>query len=1012
MGLQEALRQYQAGDHLYNLPESYCDLCRHFKDYYGCTVHYCRKYRYHLDYAARCQAAMRVAEERRLAEEQRVAEERRLAEEWRLAEERRLAEEWRLAEQRRLAEEWRLAEERRLIAERKAAEEKRIAEEKRLAEEKRIAEEKRLAEEKKQAEQKRQQEEARRAEEKVQAEIRQAQENERRKQQQEEEDQIDLPFRFGVGNGDDITEMLDKPDGWCPDRMVFSSQDPLLDSTRTSNGCANHRVRPGLWPRFDHQWLAFKVDVQDNFLNALGAICKRSELQHCQNTKCVHVAQRVRLAAPQCTWTAFREWAVVAISCQYTMSPTKSENDNHDPPQVHIASAIGLMNTLLEKHYEDEDPIDGVLLGPGHRSTRLDISEITDVIYWMLTVQTQMDRNTVDYANWPQDYIPPRLLQPSIQRAESRAVELGLCLFRVHTLAFASSRKAAEIPAIVAGVNRRPELVHQNRGHERCTANRCNYMYRDNTGRTPFHNSPRRQSCGCALLSFSHSKLCAPIANGLPAVWSTRQIDTLVAADSEPYIAISHTWADGTGAHPEHPGSVNSCMFQFFGEIAAQLNCVGVWWDAISIPAKRNDAVLRAKAISKMHHNYQNASYTVVHDRYLRKFQWRDGDDACADDACLAVAFSPWFSRGWTSLELHISHNVVVLFGAADSRFDPSDSRSVVVKPLQDILSKHPALSPRAHRIAALLIEKVWRKRIENISEILAILHPRGTSWPSDVKLIQAHLAGCGDDEDLAMEEDETVFTRRVLGAVGAISRYALLHGFETLAPSGPFSWAPRSISDMPIASSDDFEGEVEGNLDIHTNGSVSGTWLWRYLKDSDTDTGALLLHKPQLLRDRMLTDKQMSYRLEQRLSTIPSYSVLETALQNGCHCALLYPDSGRSELRILVETLGVDDGDDGEKIIDCRYIAIVEELDAEIDFDECGYHKIRLGHPEAAEGGTDLRGLIQMNSDDESEVNADEKLGSEDEKSDDGSWDFQKEPGYGVEFDEFGPILPGMDRY
>ncbi|RSL74124.1 hypothetical protein CEP53_000438 [Fusarium sp. AF-6] len=633
--------------------------------------------------------------------------------------------------------------------------------------------------------------------------------------------------------------------------MVFSSQDPLLlDSTRTSNGCANHRVRPGLWPRFDHQWLAFKVDVQDNFLNALGAICKRSELKHCQNTKCLHIAQRVSLAAPQCAWAAFREWAVVAISCQYIMSPTKSEIDNHDPPQVHIASAIGLMNTLLEKHYEDEDPIDGVLLGPGRRSTRLDISEITDVIYWMLTVQTQMDRNTVDYANWPQDYIPPRLLQPSIQRAESRAVELGLCLFRVHTLAFASSRKVAEIPAIIAGVNRRPELVHQDRGHERCTANRCNYMYRDNTGR----------------------------------------------------------------AHPEHPGSVNSCMFQFFGEIAARLNCVGVWWDAISIPAKRNDAVLRAKAISKMHHNYQNASYTVAHDRYLRKFQWRDGDDTCADDACLAIAFSPWFSRGWTSLELHISDNVVVLFGAADSRFDPSDSRSVVVKPLQDILSKHPALSPRAHRIAALLIEKVWRKRIENISEILAILHPRGTSWPSDVKLIQAHLAGCGDDEDLAMEEDETVFTRRVLGAVGAISRYALLHGFETLAPSGPFSWAPRSISDMPIASSDDFEGEVEGNLDIHTNGSVSGTWHWRYLKYSDTHTGALLLHKPQLLRDRMLTDKQMSYRLEQRLSTIPSYSVLETALQNWRHCALLYPDSGRSELRILVETLGVDDGDDGEK--------------------------------------------------------------------------------------------------
>jgi len=407
-----------------------------------------------------------------------------------------------------------------------------------------------------------------------------------------------------------------------------------------------------------------------------------------------------------------------------------------------------------------------------------------------------------------------------------------------------------------------------------------------------------------------------------------------------------------------------------------------------------------------------------VHDRYLRKFQWRDGDDGCADDACLAVALSPWFSRGWTSLELHISDNVVVLFGAANSRFDPSDSRSVLVKPLKDILSMHPALSPRAHRIASLLIEKVWRKRIENISDILAILHPRGTSWPSDVKLIQAHLAGCGDDEDLAMEQDETVFTRRVLGAVGSISRYALLHGFETLALSGPFSWAPRSISDMPITSSDDFEGDVEGSLDIHPNGSVSGVWHWRYLKYSDTYTGALLLHRPQLLQDRMLTDKQHSYRLEQRLSKIPLCSVLDTALQNWRHCALLYADSTRNKLRILVETLGVD-GDDDEKIIDCRYIATVEELDSELDLHKSGYHTIRLGHPEAAERGTDLRGLIQMNSDDESDdeseedlVNVNEEPGSEDDTSDGGISDFQKQPGYGVEFDESGPFLSGMNRY
>ena len=64
----------------------------------------------------------------------------------------RLAEEKRKAEEKRLAEEKRKAEEKRLAEEKRKEEEKRLAEEKRKAAEKRLAEEKRRADEKRQAE--------------------------------------------------------------------------------------------------------------------------------------------------------------------------------------------------------------------------------------------------------------------------------------------------------------------------------------------------------------------------------------------------------------------------------------------------------------------------------------------------------------------------------------------------------------------------------------------------------------------------------------------------------------------------------------------------------------------------------------------------------------------------------------------------------------------------------------------------------------------------------------------
>lgn len=107
------------------------------------------------------------------------------------------------------------------------------------------------------------------------------------------------------------------------------------------------------------------------------------------------------------------------------------------------------------------------------------------------------------------------------------------------------------------------------------------------------------------------------------------------------YVAISHVWSDGTGAEK---GWVNPCMLEYFEQIAENAGCKALWWDSISIPT---NPILRAEAIRDMHLNFQNAKVTVVHDLYVAKYPWSDDGSPC-----IALALSPWFTRGWTALEL------------------------------------------------------------------------------------------------------------------------------------------------------------------------------------------------------------------------------------------------------------------------------------------------------------------------------------------------------------------------
>lgn len=212
---------------------------------------------------------------------------------------------------------------------------------------------------------------------------------------------------------------------------------------------------------------------------------------------------------------------------------------------------------------------------------------------------------------------------------------------------------------------------------------------------------------------------------------------------------------------------------------------------------------MRNKSLSAMQHYYASARITLVHDLYLREWQWVD-----AETACFAVVMSPWFSRGWTALELAKSHRVKILF---KTRHD-----GYLLKDLDvDILDKISPSSP--HHNTAKAIRKLRTASVQSLGDLLAILGPRDTSKPRDMATISGLLAGVETSGGLSQQE----IYQRILRKLGTVAHGHLFHDSATMAAPG-FSWCPTNILDMPIADVNS-ESTV---LELHENGDLEGKWV------------------------------------------------------------------------------------------------------------------------------------------------------------------------------------------
>ncbi|KAL4727025.1 hypothetical protein ACLX1H_005925 [Fusarium chlamydosporum] len=348
---------------------------------------------------------------------------------------------------------------------------------------------------------------------------------------------------------------------------------------------------------------------------------------------------------------------------------------------------------------------------------------------------------------------------------------------------------------------------HQQAGHDMCTFDFCEASQRDFTAvkqRHECHECKGEECTDCEKTGCRQGYLFAKwtleraAMNGMSTVWD---LDGRSMLDPPaPYMAVSHVWSDGTGAGNQPDGKYNECLYNFFRGIAEKFQCEGIWWDTLCIP---NGKEARSIAIGNIPSNYEDARITLVHDCFLRNWEWD------ADTACFAIVMSPWFSRGWTAVELARSRKVKVIFKGPDGP---------LIKDLDEEILAHDG-AKEYHKDASNIIRDL-RKGIASLDDLLTVMGPRHTSWPKDVATISALLVGA---EPTGLQQDKYLSILKKFVETQPTGQLSYKHLFHNAATMTKVCWCPTNILNIPV--SDAKQRGIIYPLRIESGWGLVGMW-------------------------------------------------------------------------------------------------------------------------------------------------------------------------------------------
>lgn len=196
---------------------------------------------------------------------------------------------------------------------------------------------------------------------------------------------------------------------------------------------------------------------------------------------------------------------------------------------------------------------------------------------------------------------------------------------------------------------------------------------------------------------------------------------------------------------------------------------------------------------------------------------------------------SPWFSRGWTALELAKSPKVKVIskgpYGPLKKDLD------------EQILEKME--EPDGPRQKASQIIKHLRQGIAlTLKSILEVLGPRHTSWPKDRAIISGLLVDVELSNDSKKDVWQQDIYKDILRKMGKVSPGHLFHNSATMSK---VSWCPITLFDMPTTNS-------EVSLDVTEDFDLIGQW--KVIPVNNTLREKCVWNSTHLLIERKVQDE------------------------------------------------------------------------------------------------------------------------------------------------------------
>ncbi|KAH7303509.1 hypothetical protein B0I35DRAFT_446712 [Stachybotrys elegans] len=602
---------------------------------------------------------------------------------------------------------------------------------------------------------------------------------------------------------------------------------------------------------------------KDQLLRAVFAFFTNMGFRRCHAKYCEEFRQRLRSQAPTCQWSHLHDSILTLVGCWAPAFKrsilhqivTRAPNNGNPIPLSNPFMGLEIGHFIF--------PL--VQDGPREPQDEEIISEVINILDWLRylwfpddsdarSLQVESRAPIIQYYRRRKD---ARQVNEALK--DPRIRDLNICPHWIWNLAIARGGQCDSLSAILDCVSKPDSSIRRLRKkHTACNEQICFVAFEDAGSAVSLHKC-HEQEChsytfDISLLSEKFRDLVRPIP-WVQTAWDVSPFfhgQTTVSNGLElidqhgSYIAISHVWADGTGVGAKEQGHVNSCLVDYWADIAQSLECKGLWWDSICLPI---DKASRRKALDVMLLNFEKAKYVIVHDQDLAHLPYPG-----SKEAAIALVFSTWFTRGWTSAELYSSRKgrrkVKVIFK------HPTDTASTApyLVDLEDMLWDENGIEQifnfiptLAHMSASRIIRQLLTD-IDDLPGLQGVLQTRSTSWLKDKAIIASLLVlqRSSIDSSLTMPE----LTRNILRELGdvGIPYSSLVHGQVPMTRSGGWSWCPPSIFDMGTPNIiPDVQQESMERLAISHEGVLSGYFTVFPVLLQDIDKIHPLGHHPAI---------------------------------------------------------------------------------------------------------------------------------------------------------------------